>query len=75
MATRKTSSSKKTKTTKSRTTKTATKKKAAEEKPKKHLPGDTTLEEISRNVHFINHRFLSTSDNFWVLLTSDQRSP
>lgn len=41
-------------------------------KPKKHLPGGTTIEEISRNVHFIHHRFLSTSDNFWVLLTSDR---
>ena len=32
----------------------------------------TRLEEISRNVHFINHRFNSTADNFWVLLTSDR---
>jgi hypothetical protein len=54
----------------SKTTKKASTKRAAE--PKKHLPGNTRLEEISRNVHFINHRFHSTSENFWVLLTSDR---
>ena len=53
-------------------TSTTKKKVKTEESEKKHLPGNTTLEEISRNVHFINHRFLSTSDNFWVLLTSDR---
>lgn len=68
MPTKKTINSKNTKTTK--TTKTAKETNAKE--PEKHLPGNTTIEEISRNVHFINHRFLSTSDNFWVLLTSDR---
>ena len=30
------------------------------------------VNEISRNVHFIEHRFTSTSEDFWVLLTSDR---
>ena len=41
-------------------------------KKEKHLPGDAEIERIHRNVHFINHRFASTSEDFWVLLTSDR---
>ena len=59
-------------TTKRKPKRVTNKKTAVKQEVKKHLPGSTTMEEISRNVHFINHRFLSTADNFWVLLTSDR---
>ena len=49
-----------------------TKKKKVVKEQKSHLPGKTEIETVSRNVHFINHRFLSTSEDFWVLLTSDR---
>lgn len=51
--------------------KKTTKKKTVTEVPQKHLPG-AEIEEISRNVHFIHHRFRSTADSFWVLLSSDR---
>ena len=59
---------------KTSTTKKTTKSKTTTEvdEAKSHLPGNTHMEEISRNVHFINHRFHSTTENFWVLLTSDR---
>jgi hypothetical protein len=39
-----------------------------------HTLPDTlpVVKEISRNVHVIEHRFKSTTEDFWVLLTSDR---